>query len=69
MRLDDSTIRRHKVSFIEGGLGDYIKNPFTGGTCKLEMAQLQELEDYLDRHLCETTDDVIKYVEENFEIT
>ena len=54
---------------MEGGLGDYSKNPFTGGTFKLEIAQLQELEDYLDRHLCETTDDVIKYVEENFEIT
>jgi transposase len=69
LRLNDSTVRRHESEFKINGLEEYIKNPFTGGTCKLEADQLQILEHYLDDNLCETTDEIIRFVEERFGIT
>ncbi len=69
LRINDSTVRRHLDEFETKGLKDYIKNPFTGGVCKLESDQLQILENYLDTNLCETTDDIIKFVKEEFGVT
>ena len=69
LRLDDTTVRRHEKAFKLKGFFDYLKNPFSGGTCKFTAEQLQILENYLDINLCESTDEVICYVENEFEIT
>lgn len=69
LRVDSSTIYRQKNTFIANGLEAYLENPFLGGTCKLERSQLEKLESHLDSHLCETTEEIVKYVEESFGIT
>ncbi len=66
LRLDDSTVRRHKKAYEEKGLTEYIKNPFNGSACKLNSEQLKKLEDHLDGNLCESTDEVVNFIEENF---
>ena len=53
LRLDDSTVRRHESAYKIKGMKEYIKNPFSGGICKLEADQLKELELYVDENLCE----------------
>ena len=69
LRLDDSTIRRHEKAYQLRGLSEYLTNPFSGGTCKLEALQLESLERFLDEHLCESTDEAISYVENEFAIS
>ena len=69
LRLDNSTVRRHEKSFQIQGLTQYLKNPFSGGSCKLEAYQIEALEKYLDEHLCESTDEAIAYVKDNWGIS
>jgi transposase len=69
LRLDESTICRHEKAYRTGGLSEYLKNLFSGGVCKLDAQQIVLLENYLDENLCETTAEVICYVQSEFEIT
>jgi transposase len=69
LRLDDSTIRRNEKSFVDNGIEEYISNSYNGSVCKLSLVQLQELENHLDEHLCENTDEVIRFIKENFDIS
>lgn len=69
LRLDKSTVRRHEKAYQVSGLKQYLKNPFSGGTCKLEFEQIALLERYLDDQLCQSTDEVIDYVESQWSIS
>jgi transposase len=69
LRLDDETIRRTERDFIDVGLIDFLKSPFSGGVCKLSEDQLVELERYVEENLCETTAQVADYVHEKFGIS
>ena len=69
LRLDDETIRRQEKHFLQVGVKEYLKNPFTGGICKLTSVQLSELEGYLEENLCETTAQVAAYVYETFGVS
>jgi transposase len=62
LRLDDETIRRQEKSYRALGLAEFLKNPFSGGTCKLLDDQITELETYLESNLCETTAEVVAHV-------
>ena len=66
LRLDDSTIRRHEMAYKNKGLKEYLENPYSGGTCKLDASQLQQLDFYVDGNLCQTTDVVIDYCKKTF---
>ena len=68
LRLDDETIRRQEKSYRALGLAEFIKNPFAGGTCKLSLEQLTELEAYLEQNLCETTAQVVVHVSNTYGI-
>lgn len=69
LRLDNSTVRRHEKAYQIQGLTQYLKNPFSGGTYKLEANQIEALERYLDEHLCESTDEAIAYVNDNWGVS
>ena len=69
LRLDKYTIRRHEKAYQVSGLKLYLKNPFSGGTCKLEIEQIALLEKYLDEQLCQSTDEVIDYIESQWTIS
>ena len=68
LRLDDETIRRQEKSYRALGIDEFLKNPFSGGSCKLTAIQLAELELYLEQNLCETTVQVVAHVRENYGI-
>ena len=62
LRLDDETIRRQEKAYRALGLKEFLKNPFSGGACKLTAIQISELEKHLEQHLCETTAEVVSHV-------
>jgi transposase len=68
LRLDESTVRRHEKYFHLLGALEYLKNPFSGGVCKLDGASLETLEKFLDENLCESTDEAISFIENEFGI-
>lgn len=62
LRLDDETVRRHEKSFHTLGLTEFLKSRYSGGKCKLNDYQLEELSAHLDENLCETTAEIIAHV-------
>lgn len=68
LRIDDATVRRQMLSFNTQGIIKYLENPFSGGICRLDSCQLDELEQYLDTHLCQTTSEAILFVQSSFRI-
>ena len=68
LRIDQSTVRRQLNRFKIDGLEKFLESPFSGGVCKLNDSQLAELEDFLDRNLCSSTDEVIHFVNAQFDV-
>ncbi len=66
LRLDDATVRRQESAYVDIGLAEFLKNPYTGGTCKLTTIQLDELASYLEENLCETTAEVVAHVSNQY---
>lgn len=66
LRLDDATVRRQENAYIDLGLAEFLKSPYTGGTCKLTTIQLDELASYLEENLCETTAEIVAYVSNQY---
>jgi transposase len=62
LRFDDETVRRQERAFRDLGIKGFIANPYSGGICKLTAVQLDELANYLEQNLCETTAQVVFYV-------
>ena len=69
LRLDDETVRRQEKSLAAKGLKEFLRNPFEGGTCKLSIEQVKELECFLEKNLCQTTAEIVNHVRETYEIT
>ena len=68
LRLDDETIRRQEKSYHALGLKEFLKNPFSGGACKLTALQLSELGAYLEQNLCETTAQIVAHAADTYEV-
>lgn len=66
LRIDQSTVARRLKSYIENGITGYLETSYVGGTCQLEVHQLDKLENHLDNFLCGSTDEVIDYVKNEF---
>lgn len=68
LRIDDDTVRRYAKSFIDLGISKYLEHPFSGGVCRLDSSQLDQLGVYMDEHLCQSTTEPILFVKTNFGI-
>lgn len=66
--LDETTVRRYRDRYLEGGIDGLLKTGFLGGTCKLTAEQRSAL----FSHLCEVTyldsADIRAYVEQTFHV-
>ncbi len=66
--LDESTVRRYRDIYLDGGIDAVLKTGFLGGSCKLTEEQRSSLH----RHLCEVTytqsSDIRAYVERIFHV-
>jgi len=69
LRLNESTVSRHIQAYQRQDLARYLKNPFSGGTCRLDISEIKSLENYIEQNLCVNTSKVIEYVFEKFEVT
>jgi transposase len=69
LRFDKSTIFRQIQFFEEVGISEYLKSPFKGGVCKLSLDQTEVLKKFLDDKICGSTDEVIAFAVDNFNIS
>lgn len=66
--LDESTVRRYRDIYLDGGIDAVLKTGFLGGKCRLTDMQ----KDQLYQHLCAVTytesADIRAYVEQTFHV-
>jgi len=68
LRLDDSTLRNYYAEYIEGGTEKLLKDDYTGGTSRLSLQQLQELDKHLQEHTYVSSKEIKAYIEKTYTI-
>lgn len=64
--LDESTIRRYKKVYLEGGLEELIEDGYKGRVTKMQANQEQELKEHLTKNTYLRTKDIVAHVKENY---
>lgn len=64
--LDDSTLRNYHAEYLEGGIEKLLNDDYSGGTSRLSVAQLQELDKHLQEHTYVSSKEIKAYIEKTF---
>ena len=67
--LDESSVRNYKKRFEEGGLEKLVNDHYIGRTGFLNESEKKQLEKELESQVYPTTQSVIDFVKEEFEVT
>lgn len=70
LRLNQSTITRYLQAYLANyNVAAYLESSYKGGVCQLTKQQFDELGNHLDAVLCGSTDEVLAYVKNKFNVT
>ena len=67
--LDESTVRRYRIAYVDGGLIGLLKTNYTGRAPLLSSDQQAELFAHLNDHIYLDSMEIIAYIQETFFVT
>ena len=68
LMIDEETLRNYKASYERGGINELLKNKHKGRSCRLSSGQILELCNELQTNIHLTTESVINYVKQKFNV-
>lgn len=68
LMIDEETLRHYRKSYEQSGVNALLKNNYKGSACRLSAEQIAMLKSALDNTIYLTTQSVIQFVKQSFEV-